>query len=125
MTKQIKYRKNFKKQIKKILHNSSWQRVFQVSLPKEIDKKQRPPFDFIVYCLANNAPIPEYFYVHSLLGYSRTIGEIKRQIGKSKLDIKILELHFDGHTGDHLLIYADSPDMVVLIAIGTHSELFG
>ncbi|WP_225419709.1 type II toxin-antitoxin system YafQ family toxin [Lapidilactobacillus wuchangensis] len=36
-----------------------------------------------------------------------------------------MELHFDGHIGDHLLIYGQADEAVYLLAIGTHHNLFG
>ncbi|MFD1455659.1 hypothetical protein ACFQ44_08235 [Levilactobacillus lanxiensis] len=40
------------------------------------------------------------------------------------ISIQILELHFDGHNGNHLLVYYDDDSLTYLVAIGTHSSLF-
>ncbi|WP_353989844.1 hypothetical protein ABVF11_00435 [Pediococcus argentinicus] len=41
------------------------------------------------------------------------------------MTIIILELHFDSHNGDRLLVYVPTGKTVFLAGIGTHSELFG
>lgn len=125
MSREIKYRKAFKKQFKKRFRDPKWQRVFHEPLAKELDVKQRAAWDFIIDCLINQQQIPNYFYAHPLLGFQNTANEIKHRLGIDRqTKLKVLELHFDGHNGDHLLVYADHPDVVVLIAIGTHSDIF-
>lgn len=43
----------------------------------------------------------------------------------NKLKIKGLDLHFDGHNGDHLLLFIrTNQNIIYLTGIGTHSELF-
>lgn len=54
--------------------------------------------------------------------------KIKRRLPEDLLNIEIelMDLHFNGHNGDHLLIYLKIAEtkIVYLIAIGTHSDLF-
>lgn len=43
----------------------------------------------------------------------------------NKLKIKGLDLHFDGHNGDHLLLFIrTNQNIIYLTGRGTHSELF-
>ncbi|WP_171770531.1 hypothetical protein [Oenococcus oeni] len=50
--------------------------------------------------------------------------KLKKRVTGQDAKFKILELHFDGHNGDHLLVYAQIVDRVYLVSIGTHSDLF-
>ena len=52
------------------------------------------------------------------------IQQLKKRVPGQNIKFKVLELHFDGHNGDHLLVYAQILDQVYLVAIGTHSDLF-
>lgn len=125
MTKDIKYTKNFKKRFKKKQHDPEWRVVFKKSLPQSLDTQERSPWEFIIHCLIENKKIPEYFYPHSLEGLKDLKKQIKHQLNDSKMTVVILELHFDGHSGDRLLVYVSTKEKVFLVGIGTHSELFG
>lgn len=54
------------------------------------------------------------------------IHQLKTRISENHSKIRVMELHLDGHRGDHLLVYAKTPtqNAVYLIDIGTHSDLF-
>lgn len=125
MTKVIKYTKNFKKQFKKRRQDPKWRSVFKSSLPQELDYQERSPWEFIIQCLIEDKTIPDYFYPHALEGLKDLKKQIKRQLNDANMTIIILELHFDGHNGDHLLVYVPTDKTVFLAGIGTHSELFG
>ena len=50
---------------------------------------------------------------------------IKRLSNSDNLKITGLDLHFDGHNGDHLLLYAKTNQQIIyLVGIGSHSDLF-
>lgn len=124
MTKAIKPTKQFKKQFRKRKQDPKWRKIFKGELPAEIDTQKRSPWQFITECLINEQAIPEYFYPHALVGLTGLEKQIKKQLGNTKLKVVILELHFDGHSGDHLLIYIPTDEKVFLAGIGTHSDLF-
>lgn len=49
----------------------------------------------------------------------------KRLSNSDNLKITGLDLHFDGHNGDHLLLYAKTNQQIIyLVGIGSHSDLF-
>lgn len=125
MTKAIKYTKTFKKQFKKRCQDPKWRSVFKSSLPQELDEQERSPWKFIIQCLIEDRTIPDYFYPHALEGLRDLKKQIKRQLNDANMTVIILELHFDGHNGDHLLVYVPTAKTVFLAGIGTHSELFG
>lgn len=125
MTKVIKYTKNLKKQFKKRRQDPKWRSVFKSSLPQELDYQERSPWEFIIQCLIEDKTIPDYFYPHALEGLKDLKKQIKRQLNNANMTVIILELHFDGRNGDHLLVYVPTGKTVFLAGIGTHSELFG
>ena len=124
MDKTIKYTKVFKKQLKKRRQDPKWHSVFKGSLPQELDNQERSPWEFIIQCLIEDNKIPNYFYPHALENLINIKQQIKKQLSDKRATVIILELHFDGHSGDHLLVYAPTQETVFLIGIGTHSELF-
>lgn len=95
---------------------------------------ERSPFQMItvhhgsilLYCFLNDDKIPEYFYEHPITLTVKQKKEIKNRLGSiNKLEIKGLDLHFDGHNGDHLLLYVKTnQNIIYLVGIGTHSDLF-
>ena len=105
----------FKKQRKKVKKDARWNRIFNGKVPFE-----------------NDEPIDEYFYEHPITLTTREKSEIKRRlyldanvVYQGIKEINALDLHFDGHNGDHLLLYVrTSYHIIYLIGIGTHSELF-
>lgn len=125
MTKAIKYTKTFKKQFKKRRQDPKWRSVFKSSLPQELDDQERSPWKFIIQCLIEDKTIPDYFYPHALEGLKDLKKQIKRQLNDANMTIIILELHFNGHNGDRLLVYVPTGKTIFLAGIGTHSELFG
>ena len=60
--------------------------------------------------------IPDYFYPHALEGLKDLKKQIKRQLNDANMTIIILELHFDGHNGDHLLVYVPTDKTVCLLS---------
>ncbi|MCX8723889.1 type II toxin-antitoxin system YafQ family toxin [Lactobacillus sp. B4005] len=124
MMKAIKYTKVFKKQLKKRRQDSKWHSVFNGTLPYELDKQERSPWEFIIRCLIEDHKIPDYFHPHALEGLNNIKKKIKKQLNDAQATIIVLELHFDGHSGDHLLVYVPTQKTVFLAGIGTHSELF-
>ena len=125
MAKVIKYTKAFKKQFKKRRQDPKWRSIFKSSLPQELDDQKRSPWKYIIQCLIEDKTIPDYFYPHALEGLKDLKKQIKRQLNDANMTIIILELYFDGHNGDHLLVYVPTDKTVFLAGIGTHSELFG
>lgn len=125
MAKIISYTHRFQKQYRKKIRDPRWKHIFETQLPPEIDSSKRTPFDFITDCLINDDPIPRYFYPHALNGVSNIVQQIKRQLSDPSVTAIVLELHFDGHNGDHLLVYVPTDEVVFFVSIGTHSELFG
>ena len=80
----------------------------------------------VINCFLNDEPIPDYFYEHSITLTAQQKSQIKNRLGSlSQVEIKGLDLHFDGHNGDHLLLYIrTNQEIVYLVGIGTHSDLF-
>lgn len=70
--------------------------------------------------------IPSYFYEYPIMLTKRQRQEIRNRLGSlNNIEVKGLDLHFDGHNGDHLLLYIrTNQGIVYLTGIGTHSELF-
>lgn len=125
MAKAIKFTKTFKKQFKKRKKDPKWHSVFNLTLSQDLDAQGRSPWEFITQCLIEDNTIPDYFYPHTLEGLKDLKKQIKQQLNYAKTTVNILELHFDGHSGDHLLVYVSTDKTVFLVGIGTHSELFG
>lgn len=114
----------FKKQRKKVKKNPRWHNIFYGEVPFEND--HRSPWKYVIECFLNDQEIPDYFYEHPINLTKQQRQEIKNRFG-SLADLKIrgLDLHFDGHNGDHLLlIIRTNKDMIYLTGIGTHSDLF-
>lgn len=99
--------------------------MFNLTLSQDLDAQGRSPWEFITQCLIEDNTIPDYFYPHTLEGLKYLKKQIKQQLNYAKTTVNILELHFDGHSGDHLLVYVSTDKTVFLVGIGTHSELFG
>ncbi|KRL20327.1 hypothetical protein [Lentilactobacillus kisonensis] len=112
MHRSIKFTKQFKKQFRKRKQDPKWYPIFHNPLPEAIDPRGRTPWEFIIACLINDDPIPDYFYVHALEGLSDLKHQIKRQLNNPQLTIIILELHFDSHSGDHLLVFVPTEEIV-------------
>lgn len=114
----------FKKQYKKVKKNSRWHNIFHGEVPFEED--HRSPWEYVINCFLTDKKIPEYFYEHPITLTKQQRQEIKKRLGSlNKLEIKGLDLHFDGHNGDHLLLFIrTNQNIVYLTGIGTHSELF-
>jgi probable replication associated protein len=114
----------FKKQYKKVKRNSHWNKAFNGKVPFEGDN--RSPWDYVIDCFLNDEEIPEYFYEHPITLTKQQRQEIKNRFNDSlNLEIEGLDLHFDGHNGDHLLIYVrTSKKIIYLTRIGTHSDIF-
>lgn len=120
----------FKKQRKKVKKDARWNRIFNGKVPFEND--DRSPWEYVIDCFINEEPIDEYFYEHPITLTTREKSEIKRRlyldanvVYQGIKEINALDLHFDGHNGDHLLLYVrTSYHIIYLIGIGTHSELF-
>lgn len=111
----------FHKQFKKVKRNPRWKPVFQGQVPFLSQKIS--PWQFVISCFFQQAPLPDYFYVHQLSISHKLKQQLKRRLGTT-MKIEVLELHFDGHNGDHLLVYHDSPEVTTLLAIGSHSSIF-
>lgn len=62
--------------------------------------------------------------MHSLNLPNKVTQQLKKRVTGQDAKFKILELHFDGHNGDHLLVYAQIVDQIYLVSIGTNSNLF-
>lgn len=113
----------FKKHYKKVKKNPRWNPIFNKEVPFE-DELHRSPWDYVMDCFYNDLQIPDYFYEHSITLTTKKVKEIKQRLRNKNLKIQGLDLHFDGHNGDHLMIYARTDKEVYLVDIGTHSELF-
>lgn len=102
----------------------SWRSVF--NKPTQYTGTELTAWEFIRDCLLSDKPIPRYFYPHPIVPSKKLMRQIKNAVGNTKIEVRVIDLHFDGHNGDHLLIYCRVPEakIVVLIDIGTHSELF-
>lgn len=112
----------FKRQYKVVKKNPRWRPIFNGKVP--FDAEARSPWDYIIDCFLTNKSVPEYFYAHPLNLPKKVIQQLKKRVPGQDVKFKVLELHFDGHNGDHLLVYAQILDQVYLVAIGTHSDLF-
>lgn len=123
MTHKIYFTANFKRQYKKVRKNRRWQPMFDGVVP--LEGQNRSAWDYILDSFEKRIPLPDYFYVHPLHVPKDLIQRLKRDFGLNHhATIKILELHMDGHNGNHLLVYYDNEQFTVLLAIGTHSDLF-
>ena len=115
---------HFKKQRKKVKKNPRWHSIFHGEVPFPDD--HRSPWEYVINCFLNDEPIPDYFYEHSVTLTAQQKSQIKnRLVSLSQVEIKGLDLHFDGHNGYHLLLYIrTNQEIVYLVGIGTHSDLF-
>ena len=115
---------HFKKQRKKVKKNPRWHSIFHGEVPFPDD--HRSPWEYVINCFLNDKPIPDYFYYLSITLTAQQKSQIKNRLGSlSQVEIKGLDLHFDGHNGDHLLLYIrTNQEIVYLVGIGTHSDLF-
>lgn len=114
----------FKKQRKKVKKNPRWHSIFHGEVPFPDD--HRSPWEYVINYFLNDEPIPDYFYEHSITLTAQQKSQIKnRLVSLSQVEIKGLDLHFDGHNGYHLLLYIrTNQEIVYLVGIGTHSDLF-
>lgn len=115
----------FKKQYKKVKKNPRWNNIFNGKVPFKNDN--RSPWRYIIDCFLADEKIPDYFYEHPITLSQNQKKQIKARLNSSAKAVSILalDLHFDGHNGDHLLLYVKTKQNVIyLVGIGTHSELF-
>lgn len=114
----------FKKMYKKVKKNPRWQPIFNGQVPFEHD--ERSPWDYVVDHFLQDLPLPDYFYEHPITLSNQQKKELKKRLGNiDNLKITGLDLHFDGHNGDHLLLYAKTNQQIIyLVGIGSHSDLF-
>ena len=114
-----KYHKNYRKYSK----DSRWRKfVFN----NNYHKTGYSSFAFIIKCLINNEEIPFYFYPHPLSGVSKQEKKlIARKTGLDYRHVKLIELHFNGRSSDMLLEYSKYKDVVDIMNIGTHKDIFG
>lgn len=117
----------FKKEYKAVRKDPRWRPIFTKEVPFK-DPKHRCPWDYVLDCFYNDQPLPPYFDEHPITLPTQKIKQIKKRLhGKkdlSHVEIRGLDLHFDGHNGDHLLIFVRTKIVVYLLNIGTHSNLF-
>ncbi|MBM6754851.1 replication associated protein [Lactobacillus alvi] len=115
---------HFKKQWKKVMKNPRWHNIFHGEVPFTDD--HRSPWEYVINCFLNDEKIPDYFYEHPINLTSQQKKTIKNRLGSlNNVEVKGLDLHFDGHNGDHLLLYVQTnQEIVYLVGIGTHSDLF-
>jgi len=116
--------RKFKQQFKNAQQTPRWNRVFHGTTP--LAGESRSAWDVVTSCLLTGTPIPSYFYPHRLRGKQQLTKQINSLLSKQHVSVSIMECHFDGKNGDHLLIYAISSEtnQVFLISIGTHAGLF-
>ncbi|WP_281827723.1 MULTISPECIES: type II toxin-antitoxin system YafQ family toxin [Lactobacillus] len=115
---------HFRKQYKKVKNNSRWNNIFNGKVPFENDN--RSPWEYVIDCLIEGKKLPTYFYEHPITLTNRQKQEIKNRFDDlSNIQIQGIDIHFDGHNGDHLLIFIRTNKKIIyLIGIGTHSDLF-
>lgn len=111
--------RQFKKDLKRIQHNKKWTKVFKDPLPFS----DLTPFSFVLKAFENGDELPDYFYAHPITLPNNYIKNIRMATGEES-KIKVMDLHFDGRTGDCLLIYSESELGIYLLRLGSHSELF-
>lgn|SRR5699024_7870551 len=113
---------SFKKQFKKVKNNPRWKKIFNGNLPFS----NKSSWDYVISFFLNDTELPGYFYEHKITLTKQVKKQIKQRLKNENIEVAGLDLHFDGHNGDHLLIYCRIPEekLVYLLAIGTHSELF-
>lgn len=111
---------------KKVKKNHRWRPIF--NKPTAYAGSEKSSWDYIIDCFLNDYDIPTYFYPHKITAGNDTKKQINRRLPDDlhNIEIQLMDLHFDGHNGDHLLIYSKIAETktVYLIAIGTHSDLF-
>lgn len=110
----------FKKHFKKVSKNPRWQTIFN-----EGATSFQSPWEFVIQCFITGEKIPAYYYVHEIVISKEILQGLRRQYPQGHLTTRVLELHLDGHNGDHLLMYVrvESEKIVCLLDIGTHSDL--
>ncbi|WP_373301268.1 hypothetical protein [Levilactobacillus andaensis] len=76
--------------------------------------------------LLDEQRIPRYFYAHAIHANTKLIHSLNAKYPQEDLHLSVMELHFDGHNGDHLLVFIKIPSKheVYLIDIGSHAEIF-
>lgn len=114
----------FKKMYKKVKKNPRWQPIF---FTMGMDKFPLNMMnDYVVDHFLQDLPLPDYFYEHLIILSNQQKKELKKRLGNiDNLKITGLDLHFDGHNGDHLLLYAKTNQQIIyLVGIGSHSDLF-
>ncbi|WP_432775602.1 replication associated protein (plasmid) [Limosilactobacillus reuteri] len=88
---------HFKKQRKKVKKNPRWHSIFHGEVPFPDD--HRSPWEYVINCFLNDKPIPDYFYEHSITLTAQQKSQIKNRLGSlSQVEIKGLDLHFDGRS---------------------------
>lgn len=109
---------------KKVKKNPRWQPILNGRVPFEHD--ERSPWDYVVDHFLQDLPLPDYFYEHPITLSNQQKKELKKRLSNiDNLKITGLDLHFDGHNGDHLLLYAKTNQQIIyLVGIGSHSDLF-
>lgn len=120
---EVAFTAEFKRNYKKVKKNHRWNLIFNGEVPFE-DEKHRSPWDYVMDCFYNDRSIPKYFYEHNITLTQTKVKQIKKRLINKNITIQGLDLHFDGHNGDHLLLYARTPHTIYLINIGSHSDLF-
>ena len=109
---EIKFTNTFKKQYKKVKKNPRWKPIFLGTTP--FKENNCSPWDYVMNCFLKDLPVPKYFYEHSITLPKSKIKEIKQRVGNTcGVKIEALDLHFDGHNGDHLLIYAKTNQQII------------
>lgn len=119
----VLFTSTFKKSYKKVRRNPRWKPIFDGEVPFE-DEQHRSPWNYVLDCFYEDISIPNYFYEHNITLTAKKVKEIKRRLKNRNIKVQGLDLHFDGHNGDHLLLYARADKDIYLVDIGTHSDLF-
>ncbi|TSO26638.1 replication associated protein [Lactobacillus sp. LL6] len=116
----------FKKQYKKVKNNPRWNKIFNGTVPFSNDNGS--PWEYVMECFLKDEQIDSYFYEHPITLTQKQRQQIKNRLPtnlNSEIKVCGLDLHFDGHNGDHLLLFVrTNQKLIYLIGIGTHSELF-
>ena len=94
----------------------AYQILIKESFKPRLIIQKRSPWKYIIQRLIEDKTIPDYFYPHALEGLKDLKKQIKRQLNDANMTIIILELHFDGHNGDHLLVYVPTDKTVCLLS---------
>lgn len=115
----IGYSRQFKKDLKRIKHNRKWNKIFNSSL----SFSELTPWEYVIKSFESGSDLPDYFYAHEIHFSKSDIKNIRMATGE-KSKIKVMDLHFDGRTGDCLLLYSESELGFYILRIGSHSDLF-